>query len=810
MSYQLLGVLEVSNLPLNKHFEAIKSRLTKLTDSCGGKPQFIQNGKTLIRFASKDDAQRCLNRINGADVYGNKINVRLFGEQHYTSDHTNSRYGSQHYLPKSGNKNRDQSMSRSNFAQNPKPTDININSKSVLKGLFTKKDDDFKRVVMDLVNTWNDPQISSESIIDVQRSIKYGKGEGKHTLFIEAVDAKACRALLNGAKKYLISTDGLEWKPFVSHSDFLSQKTDTKSFIEGIDSKSGQNVTKLVKQLVQDWNDSEVRPNFIENVERDRKFSSQNGVVALYVTATNPKASKALVVGAKRHLTSESGIKWHHILPKKFQKSNSGTVGPPAHHSNQSIKPKRLNGRNITSLMSVIKGVETKCDENVTQTVRQIIHNWNDSQIKANFVKLVERDRKYSDKSGDVLLFVTATTPEANQALISTAAKYWQSNIDRSWTQYQSKSRSKSKDSDLESNVSDMLSQFSSTQDISICSSLQNLNQIVVSDDCKSVILGLTSNDEQNLIEIVRNIVFNWNDRAVVPNYIRNVERLPGFSNIEGKVPLLVTAISPQSCLALVSAAEKYLIAGDGIVWSHFKSDQQIKYEGIPQQTEIHKQINNENDSDLYSINTAMNSLELEAPKPLPRKNKPIPQLSENDSNEENSKPKEKNFLKSVVNNLESFFKTTKSSQLIPDHSLVSNPRVPFNHFIGDRMKSGFMISISGRPNISVNSFTIDFFANTDIAFHFGVQFRNLYVVRNSRVKGEWGWEDKSDPIDPICLFPFTEAFDIIVRIESNRYVVKVNGRPFCYFDHRIPLEFVKGLSITGDLTINWIRFSNN
>ena len=834
---------------MNKHFEAIKSRLTSMTESFGGKPQYIQNGQTLIRFPSREDAQRCLAVLNGKDVYGNKINVRLFGENS-AQNQTDNRSRSQLNLAKNSTK----SVSRSNLTQNnqfggPAADDC----KSTLKGLFTRKDDDFKEVVKNLVNRWNDMTVKPDLICDVQRSLKYGKGDGKHTLFIIAANATACRALVDGAKRHLKPSDGLQWKEYVPNSKLTKETTDNLSVIRGLHSGRGENVTELVRKLVRDWNDSEIKPEFIASVERDRKFSGKDGKVMLFVKATSPMTSRELVVGAKKYL--KDGIKWSHNKPKLI-KENSGTGGPSAQNSgsNPSGRAKRAFRReNDPTITSVIRGLITKSGENVTQTVRKIIYVWNDPQIKANFVKHVERDRKFHDKDGDVLLFVTASSPEASQALVAAAAQHWHSPDGLKWAHYQPKG-TQNKDTDLESNVSDfdqISSQFSSIQDLSICSSLQSLDDIPVNDEYKSVILGFDSKVEDNLFESVREMVINWNDEAVQPNYISSVERFPpGIPEVDGKTPLLVTATSPQTCEALISGAEKHLSQTQGIIWTHFNSGKVLakNYPIVRPQEERPKIESLQKESpqkggpqQMTSSTSALehvlfskpgNISATSVPVALPRKvvPKPLnsPEVEGIVSVETKVKPqreKSPSFFKNLVNRFEDMLQpsgsksspksspeptaphSSKKSQLTPEPNLIMKPAIPFNHFIGNRMKAGLMIAVSARLNTDANTFTFDFYAKNDIAFHFDARLKQSVVVRNSRLNGIWGIEERMIPTFP---FSVGQDFDLIIRIESNQFLVSVKGNKFCEFKHRMDINSIKGLSITGDLNIYWLRFADS
>ncbi|XP_045477730.1 meiosis regulator and mRNA stability factor 1 isoform X2 [Harmonia axyridis] len=69
-----VAILEITNLPLNYNFGKIKARLKCLTDNCGGRVEDIHpDGRATVRFSTLDFAIRAQKRINGEDVYGNKI-----------------------------------------------------------------------------------------------------------------------------------------------------------------------------------------------------------------------------------------------------------------------------------------------------------------------------------------------------------------------------------------------------------------------------------------------------------------------------------------------------------------------------------------------------------------------------------------------------------------------------------------------------------------------------------------------------------------------------------------------------------------
>jgi len=148
------------------------------------------------------------------------------------------------------------------------------------------------------------------------------------------------------------------------------------------------------------------------------------------------------------------------------------------------------------------------------------------------------------------------------------------------------------------------------------------------------------------------------------------------------------------------------------------------------------------------------------------------------------------------------------------DQSLapVLNPSMPFRKPLNGGLRSGMMMYVSGRPSHGATMFTIDFVKAggrstdvADIAFHFNARYNEQAVVRNSRINGEWGTEERA-----AARFPFTPGvnFDMIIRVEGNRYLVAVNGQHFVEYYHRISaLHTIDLLHLNGDVSISSIRF---
>jgi len=146
-----------------------------------------------------------------------------------------------------------------------------------------------------------------------------------------------------------------------------------------------------------------------------------------------------------------------------------------------------------------------------------------------------------------------------------------------------------------------------------------------------------------------------------------------------------------------------------------------------------------------------------------------------------------------------------------PSLTPVFNPPLPYYHMFGGGLREGSMIYISGRLNSSPDRFAIDFCCGaqpfSDIAFHLGVRYRESVVVRNTFQNNNWGPEERTIPH-----FPFSAGvnFDMIIRVESNRFMVAVNGQHFLQYMHRIPISCANVLKISGDIIVASVRFAQS
>ncbi|KAK3549073.1 hypothetical protein QTP70_030375 [Hemibagrus guttatus] len=146
----------------------------------------------------------------------------------------------------------------------------------------------------------------------------------------------------------------------------------------------------------------------------------------------------------------------------------------------------------------------------------------------------------------------------------------------------------------------------------------------------------------------------------------------------------------------------------------------------------------------------------------------------------------------------------------IPISSELSHPFnnlvLPYVGVIPGKARPDMAILFQGALPVDANEFTINFQTgdsdSDDITFHINPQL-GRHVAINSFRNGSWETEES------ISDKPFTKgaSFNMFVVIKSEHYEVYVNGLELCTFKHRIPVENISALEISGDVSINFIGF---
>ncbi|XP_024285662.1 galectin-8 isoform X2 [Oncorhynchus tshawytscha] len=94
-----------------------------------------------------------------------------------------------------------------------------------------------------------------------------------------------------------------------------------------------------------------------------------------------------------------------------------------------------------------------------------------------------------------------------------------------------------------------------------------------------------------------------------------------------------------------------------------------------------------------------------------------------------------------------------------------------------------------------------------DIAFHFNPRFKGSpCVVCNSLVQESWGREETLQQL------PYRQgvAFETIILVHDEVFKVAVNGSHLLEYKHRIPLDRIDTLSISGKVKVHALGFIPN
>uniref|UniRef100_A0A3P9LEB0 Galectin n=1 Tax=Oryzias latipes TaxID=8090 RepID=A0A3P9LEB0_ORYLA len=141
-----------------------------------------------------------------------------------------------------------------------------------------------------------------------------------------------------------------------------------------------------------------------------------------------------------------------------------------------------------------------------------------------------------------------------------------------------------------------------------------------------------------------------------------------------------------------------------------------------------------------------------------------------------------------------------------PGYQPVYNPRIPYLGPIHGGLREGMSIYIQGSIPKDISRFHVNLRCNEsasgDIALHFNPRFDGLdKVVFNSYRNGSWESEEK------VRSMPFTagQAFETVIGVGAQGYEVRVNGKDFHTFKHRLPVQEVRGIQVEGDVSVQSI-----
>ncbi|XP_069501095.1 galectin-12 isoform X2 [Ambystoma mexicanum] len=143
----------------------------------------------------------------------------------------------------------------------------------------------------------------------------------------------------------------------------------------------------------------------------------------------------------------------------------------------------------------------------------------------------------------------------------------------------------------------------------------------------------------------------------------------------------------------------------------------------------------------------------------------------------------------------------------------VFHPVLPYMTTIFGGLYHGKQILVQGMVLSDAERFQVDFQCGcstqpgADIAFHFNPRFHSSpHVICNTLEDGKWQSEKKC----PKLPLKAGDHFQLLFRFERECIKVSVSGHHFVEYTHRLPLERVDTLGISGDVAVKVIGFINS
>lgn len=97
--------------------------------------------------------------------------------------------------------------------------------------------------------------------------------------------------------------------------------------------------------------------------------------------------------------------------------------------------------------------------------------------------------------------------------------------------------------------------------------------------------------------------------------------------------------------------------------------------------------------------------------------------------------------------------------------------------------------------------------ASADIALHFNPRLLQHYVVRNSRLKGQWGNEESL--ISGGFPIKHAEQFQLKIYVADKQFFITYNDEHICSFAFRIPLSTITHVEISGNIDLYKIEMTD-
>ncbi|XP_062556162.1 32 kDa beta-galactoside-binding lectin lec-3-like [Armigeres subalbatus] len=140
----------------------------------------------------------------------------------------------------------------------------------------------------------------------------------------------------------------------------------------------------------------------------------------------------------------------------------------------------------------------------------------------------------------------------------------------------------------------------------------------------------------------------------------------------------------------------------------------------------------------------------------------------------------------------------------------IFNPRTPFLGEIPNGLSIGQSMLIQGKI-IGNEMFNINLQSGAavnprdDTPLHISIRLGDKRIVRNSFVDGAWQKEER----DGKCRITVGENFQLQIEVKKSHFKLRIDGKKFCKFKHRLSVDQVRFVHIGNGAVIESITVAN-